>query len=755
MDPDPGGERKVRGSRGDHFHLCKPFVDADCTPAEWPLARYLPVIPANLITNWLSSRSLPPGSTVLDPFGTSPLLVLELASAGYRVVTCMFNPVVRMLFTMGIKTYYEKEVRSALEALAGSNKEGRRFDDYILSLYQARCAVCGKELPASEYTWERDIKLPQMVVLDCPVCGVKQEQVAGRFDLQVFDNISTSPLYRSLAIERITGGEAVLKEDARSLVEAYTPRALFVIVSILTKIDRLQLTTDQRRILQLLLLAVLDEGNTLWPLDNPEYRPLQVQTPGRFIEKNLWYSLQRAAGFFGVSGKRLQIISDPVLPEDGEITVFPDRVKDLLARNHRLQFDAVVTAIPRPNQAFWKLSAAWSAWLSGLEVDRSFVRMLLRDRYDWKWNAAALESVFLLIRQSGIEAGRWFSVLSDLEPAFLSSVIPAAAKSGWMLDSFSMHPEKKLAELEWIPGKPVNKSHESVLDKCKRGVELYLQKKGEPAGYMEITASGLLHTDFCGMYLDEREGVSIQSQLRSAINSDSRFVHLGSGSQTQESGLWWLEHPPQGDMVLSDAIETEVLRLLNLNQVITRKEMEEDCRLAFPWALSGREEYIEYLLKNYAEPVEVAVDTWRMKKKEKEDQRKPGVEKLRRNILDLGVKLGYEVTDAHPLLWSPQDGAISYRFFIYTHTAFAGELWHRDYSGGENILVIPASRLDLLDYKQKNMHAISDLLAGGWHIVKFRLMARLVENPYVNREKFAELLKTDPVETNPDQLFLF
>ncbi len=50
---------------------------------------------------------------------------------------------------------------------------------------------------------------------------------------------------------------------------------------------------------------------------------------------------------------------------------------------------------------------------------------------------------------------------------------------------------------------------------------------------------------------------------------------------------------------------------------------------------------------------------------------------------------------------------------------------------------------------------MNQLLSRDWHIVKFRLMSRLVDNPLVTLESMGEMLKADPVENNPDQLFLF
>ncbi|MBE9524600.1 MAG: hypothetical protein IMY76_05840, partial [Chloroflexi bacterium] len=76
-----------------------------------PLGRYLPPIPEGVATNWLrahfphpnAGKNLQKGDShawVLDPFGTSPRLAVEIARAGYRVLVAANNPVNRFLMEL-------------------------------------------------------------------------------------------------------------------------------------------------------------------------------------------------------------------------------------------------------------------------------------------------------------------------------------------------------------------------------------------------------------------------------------------------------------------------------------------------------------------------------------------------------------------------------------------------------------------------------------------------------------------------------
>src|SRR3989304_3205980 len=60
--------------------------------APMPLDRYLPPPAGGEAGPWCQAH-VPAGAWVLEPFGTSPLLALEAARAGYRVVVAAGNPV--------------------------------------------------------------------------------------------------------------------------------------------------------------------------------------------------------------------------------------------------------------------------------------------------------------------------------------------------------------------------------------------------------------------------------------------------------------------------------------------------------------------------------------------------------------------------------------------------------------------------------------------------------------------------------------
>ena len=83
------------------------------------------------------------------------------------------------------------------------------------------------------------------------------------------------------------------------------------------------------------------------------------------------------------------------LPESGGICIYEGRLKDLAEEvKKEIPIKAVIGSVPRPNQAFWTLSALWAGWLWGHEAVEPYKLALRRRRYDWAWNATALNAAF-------------------------------------------------------------------------------------------------------------------------------------------------------------------------------------------------------------------------------------------------------------------------------------------------------------------------------------------------------------------------
>ncbi|MFH2040021.1 MAG: hypothetical protein ABIJ65_11365, partial [Chloroflexota bacterium] len=71
------------------------FLPGEQPSKPGPLGRFLPVLPIGVINTHLLQSGIQPGAFILDPFGASSHLVMEMARSGYRVLSAVNNPITR------------------------------------------------------------------------------------------------------------------------------------------------------------------------------------------------------------------------------------------------------------------------------------------------------------------------------------------------------------------------------------------------------------------------------------------------------------------------------------------------------------------------------------------------------------------------------------------------------------------------------------------------------------------------------------
>jgi|GEM_PF-5851094 len=746
----PAAGSLLTGPQPGFAGLCMPFVQGSQTGEVWPMDRYTPDIPSHSAVHWLQPK-IKPGSHILEPFGSSPRIAYELAAAGYAVTVCMYNPVLRWLLESACEIPSRGEAAGWWDKLGAAGRGEATLATWMQSLYVTTCRICKKTASGAEYLWNRGSPVPRQVLVVCPVCGNHWADCDER-DQAILHNLERTPAFKTLAIGRITSCGQGLEQDAQDLVEAHNSRALWILHTIIGRLKAMDLSGRGRQVLRGLLLEVLDQATTLWPLEDPHLRPRMLAVPGEYREQNLWMILENSVAHpFHPTG-RVRLVYHPVNPDPGEICLFPGRVRDLLSNPTTINVSALVSAIPRPNQAFWKLCSAWSAWLTNHEESSSFLSMISRDRYDWGWHARALCGLMAVLRQKLNPPEGVYGLLAEVEPPLLSAVLPAFQEAGWKLDAFALDVQSHQAQLHWGASE-FGSFRQATSADIGSGAVSYLKWKGEPADYQEMTCAALLQLQTDGNLLREQEDLSRQGIVKQGISSPLRFIHLGSGGQTMESGAWWLAHSTDHTQSFSDAVEWFILNQLNEQTSVSALDFIDQFRRLAPGVWVDSTEYIQAVLKSYA--VLQPDGGWQIVEKEKAPNRLNVVTKLHARIRDLGMQLGYHLEGEDPLKWVEASGKTAYEFHIHSHTAFCGNLLGRPVGNGQRLLVLPASRLDLLAYKQKNFPGMRQLLTENWIIVKFRLISRLLDNPFTSREKFEELIHSDPANINPDQLFLF
>src|SRR4030095_3096569 len=348
-----------------------------------PLARFMPPLEDGVISAWLPAHA-PAGSWVLDPFGFSPRLALEAARAGYRVLVTVNNPITRFMLEMSAQPPSETDFNAALADLAASKKGDDRLGVHLQSLYLTPCEKCGNEIYADSFLWRKGEDVPYARIYTCPHCEDSGEREANPLDIERAKKIaSTDTLHRSRAFERV----AALKDEDRVYAEEasehYLPRPLYFLTTVINRIDSLNLTPERRRALNALILVACDAGNTLWDHPTQRRRPKQLNIPNQFREHNLWNQLEYGLSRWTETSSGVVMEPWPSQPpESGGICIYEGRLQDFAEEVKKdIPFAAVIGSLPRPNQAFWTLSALWSGWLWGPEAVAPYQQALRRRRY--------------------------------------------------------------------------------------------------------------------------------------------------------------------------------------------------------------------------------------------------------------------------------------------------------------------------------------------------------------------------------------
>ncbi len=509
------------------------------------LERFLPPLPTENELNWLGLQN-PHSVWMLDPFGSSPQLAVQLAQAGVRLVVTAGNPIARFLFDLAAHPPEAKDLLAALGELGAERKDNMRMETHLRELYKTHCEQCNQEIFAEAFIWDKKNKKPVFKIYHCSHCNQNGEFPASQQDVDLAESWSrTEPLHRARALGRVTDPADSEREFAEEALNIYTPRAIYALGTIINRLDALQIDVERRRCLMALLLHAFDTCNSLWPQYGERSRPRSLQTPAFFREFNVWLALQQGLTLWQDNG--IQAGGSPLSlwpqepPESGGICIFEGPLRDLSNELHEIPFNQVLGVIPRPNQAFWTLSALWAGWLWGREAVGPFKTVLRRRRYDWQWQAEALKALFLNLKEELPENIKVTGLICEPEPSFDTAVFLAGASGGWDL----VEAQTRMTGLdlfEWKKTKPRKKGKGLPLDFnfVKKLIKNYLVKAGKPQEYPLIHKTVLKQLAQKHMIHWSEEAVAtLEGMIKNAL-ALPEFVDFENRTNV-EAGLWGLK----------------------------------------------------------------------------------------------------------------------------------------------------------------------------------------------------------------------
>jgi hypothetical protein len=158
-----------------------------------------------------------------------------------------------------------------------------------------------------------------------------------------------------------------------------------------------------------------------------------------------------------------------------------------------LKIKAVCAAIPRPNQAFWTLSALWAGWLWGREAVGSFKSVLHRQRYDWAWHTTALASVYKQLNNILGPDEQIFGIIGETELGYITSALVSAGFAGCNLQGIAIQEEDSQAQLLWKCNPVSDTPFKPLVESGITSAKSYLESRGEPASYLNTISAALIN----------------------------------------------------------------------------------------------------------------------------------------------------------------------------------------------------------------------------------------------------------------------
>jgi DNA-directed RNA polymerase subunit M/transcription elongation factor TFIIS len=722
-----------------------------------PLSRFMPPLEDGVVSTWLSHHA-PASSWLLDPFGFSPKLVLEAARAGYRALVTANNPITRFLVEMSASPPAESDFKAALADLAVVKKGDERLESHLQSLYLTTCEKCGREVFAQYFLWRKGEEAPFARYYECKECGDAGEKPATPEDAERAKKIAaTDGLHRSRAFERVVKLNDDDRFYAEEAIQHYLPRPLYALTTIINRLDSLNLSAERRRALTAMILVACDAGNTLWAHPSERLRPKQLITPNQFREHNIWIQLERGLSLWSETAAKVQCFAWPnKVPESGGICIYEGRLKDLAHQvKKEIPIAAVIGSVPRPNQAFWTLSALWAGWLWGSDAVEPYKIALRRRRYDWAWNATALNAAFIHLFDLLAPNTPFFGLLPEAEPAFLTSALTAADAAGFNLKGLALRTEHDPVQLVWERGEHLKReSAKPDIEAIRSAIKNHLTERGEPASYMHVHAAALM--TLAESHVLKQTGQEFddalrntQSSIETALKDDSEFVHYSSG-ESVETGLWGLSSRTLQES-LSDHVEMAVVNFLQKNPESIYLEIEDELYQKFPALLTPSKMLIYAVLNSYAEKSNA---NWKLRAEDVASARHAELRNISGLLELIGQRLKYKTRKENKLLIWEDNGKVIRVFYLLASALIGRALAEIKFPAEKTLLVIPGGRAGLVAYKENRDPALAEHMKS-YRVVKYRLVRALSELPILTRETFEEQIANDPVEQSKGQLMMF
>lgn len=749
-----------------------PFIPGWPAPKAGPLSRFLPPLADGVAAHHVE-RHTRPGGLVLDPFGASPLVAVEAALLGRAALVTAHNPIARSMLQLAALSPQPATLRGVLARLADAPKDGQRLEHHLRELYASECNECGAPVEADAFVWRRGEPAPASKLYYCPSCGRLYEHPVTDADVERARRFQRKGLHYSIALERVAGLNDPDRVHAEEALEVYPPRAVYALMTLLNKFERLARPSD-RAPGEALMLSAFDAGDGLRGHPESRPRPRQLTLPPRYLELNLWRALERAPGEWSQDDSPIPTMTwtgaEAIPP--GVIALFDGPIRELAPRlksSSTPPVDLILTTLPRPNQPFWTLSALWAGWLWGREAAAPFKGVLRRRRYDWAWHAEALESAARALAPHIPAGRRVIGLMPEAEPGFVAAAMAGFDRAGFQLIGRALRADLGEAQLDWehrprVPLPLASADYKSVLrQSCAEAARETLRRRGEPSRWESLHLAAWselvkrMPLAAAPVPPESNPVAFVGAEMEAAVADGMGFVRFGVGDRPSapEVGSWWLEldSEPGLNPPLADRVESEVLRLLSEAGPLSEADLDLAVCRTFPGLLTPGARLVRACLSSYGTdaPPGEALRSWRLRDEDRPEARARERESVQAALIELGERLGYRAEGGAILEWRA-DGGAQFRFYVITSASFGHILLNPDHDPTCSIVVLPGGRASLVEFKLKRDPRLRSAFELGWHFLKFRHVRWLASDSLITREAFLARLDLDPLGKSEAQM---
>jgi len=397
--------------------------------------------------------------------------------------------------------------------------------------------------------------------------------------------------------------------------------------------------------------------------------------------------------------------------------------------------------------------------LWGSPAVQPFRSALIRQRYDWQWYTDAMLTITSSLSDDAQKAIPIIGLLTECEPAYLISTLTAFDLARFDLVGYSLNSEMDTAQLIWRHQTGENTSPGELRPAIRKAIVNHMKERNQPVEYPILAAA----TGFAlaEEHLYQTQAGDPSDRYTTANNTlKTELITAGDyiryrGQRSIENEIWWKKGIRISENATDDRVELAVVEMLSQNSGADFLEIQKRVNNQFPGLLTPSTELIRTILDSYGEIVDPVLGIWKLAGREDPLTRQTDLSEILETINTTGVKFGYRVDGDSESIWKNNDGDLVYYFVPTVHACVSSIMINSVHPPEKSIIVIPASRANLLLYKIEKNPLLYGAMADGWRIVKFRHIRHISLEHQDEPQQWEMQLDMDPLEFKPIQMKMF